>query len=183
MMTSPDNWLRRKALFAMFLALGIVLYVLEGLFPPLLPVPGAKLGLSSIIVIIAMLVLGYTDGIWLAMMRSILGSFIGGAFLSPGSILSLVGALVSAMVVAFALKFLRPALSLIGISILGAIAHNLTQLLLAFLLLIKSAALLYYLPFLLLFGLVSGSVTGLLAVYLVEQLPLTKAAWPQHNMW
>lgn len=166
----------------MLLALGIVFYVLEGLFPPLLPVPGAKLGLSSIIVLIAMLILGYKDGILLAAMRSILGSFIGGTFLSPGSILSLGGALVSAIVVALALKFLRPALSLIGISILGAIAHNLTQLLLAFLLYIKSQALLYYLPFLLLLGLVSGSVTGLLAVYVVEQLPLTKAAWPQHNM-
>lgn len=182
MTTSQDNWLRRKALFAVLLALGIVLYVLEGLFPPLLPAPGAKLGLSQIIVPITMLILGYKDGIWLAVMRSILGSFIGGTFLSPGAILSLGGALVSAIVMAFALKFLRPALSLIGISILGAIGHNLTQLLLAFILFIKSYALLYYMPFLLLFGLVSGSVTGLLAVYVVEQLPLTKVAWPQHNM-
>lgn len=160
----------------MFLALGTVFYVLEGLFPPLLPVPGAKLGLSSIIVLIAMLILGYKDGIWLAVMRSISGSFIGGTFLSPGFMLSLGGALVSAMVVALALKFLRPALSLIGISILGAISHNLTQLLLAFLLLIKSDALFYYLPFLLLFGLLSGAVTGLLAIYVVEQLPLARQA-------
>jgi heptaprenyl diphosphate synthase len=76
--TLPEAWLLARILFAALLALGIVVYVLEGFFPPLVPVPGAKLGLSNIVVLFAMLFLGYGSGIFLAIARSILGSFLAG---------------------------------------------------------------------------------------------------------
>ncbi len=166
----PEVWLRRRILFAALLALGIVLYVLEGLFPPLLPFPGAKLGLSNILVLFTMLFLGYKEGIFLALARSILGSFIAGTALAPGSLLSLAGGLASAFVVAVSLRFLRPPLGLIGVSILGAITHNVVQLLVAYFLFIQIGGLLYYLPVLLGLALLSGLVTGLIAVYLFERL-------------
>jgi uncharacterized membrane protein len=112
--TLPEAWLLARILFAALLALGIVVYVLEGFFPPLVPVPGAKLGLSNIVVLFAMLFLGYGSGILLAIARSILGSFLAGTLFSPGALLSLAGGLVSALVVAFSLKRLRPPLGLVG---------------------------------------------------------------------
>ncbi len=168
--TLPEAWLLKRILFAALLALGIVVYVLEGFFPPLVPVPGAKLGLSNIVVLFAMLFLGYGSGILLAIARSILGSFLAGTLFSPGALLSLTGGLVSALVVAFSLRRLRPPLGLVGVSILGAIAHNVTQLAVAYFLFVQVAGLFYYLPFMLILGLISGLITGLIAVYLFERL-------------
>jgi len=168
--TLPEVWLLKRILFAALLALGIVLYVLEGFFPPLVPVPGAKLGLSNILVLFTMLFLGSGAGIFLAVARSILGSFIAGTLLAPGALLGLAGGLVSALVVAFSLKRLRPPLGLVGVSILGAIAHNITQLAVAYMLFVQIQGLLYYLPILFVLGLISGLITGLIAVYLFERL-------------
>lgn len=167
----PEIWLLKRILFAALLALGIVLYVLEGLFPPLLPLPGAKLGLSNILVLFTMLFLGYKEGILLALARSILGSFISGTALAPGALLSLSGGLTSAIVVALSLKFLLPPLGLVGVSILGAVTHNVAQFLIVYFLFSQQVSgLFYYLPVLLFFALVSGLVTGLIAVYLFERL-------------
>ncbi len=168
--TLPEVWLLRRILFAALLALGIVLYVLEGFFPPLVPVPGAKLGLSNILVLFTMLFLGYGAGIFLAIARSVLGSFIAGTLLAPGALLSLAGGLGSALVVALALKKFRPAVGLVGVSILGAITHNVTQLVVAYFLFVQISGLFYYLPFMLIVGLISGLITGLIAVYLFERL-------------
>lgn len=168
--TLPEVWLLRRIIFAALLALAVVLHVLEGLFPPLLPIPGAKLGLSNILVLFTMLFLGYKEGIFLALARSLLGSFIAGTLLAPGALLSLSGGLVSALVVAVSLRFLRPPLGLVGVSILGALAHNVTQLFVAYLLFIQIEGLLYYLPLMLVLGLGSGLVTGFIAVYLFERL-------------
>jgi heptaprenyl diphosphate synthase len=168
--TLPEVWLLKRILFAALLALGIVLYVLEGFFPPLVPVPGAKLGLSNILVLFTMLFLGYSEGILLAIARSLLGSFIAGTLFAPGALLSLSGGLVSALVVAASLRYARPPLGLVGISVLGAMAHNVTQLVMAYLLFIQIKGLFYYLPFMLLLGLISGLVTGTIAVYLFERL-------------
>ncbi len=168
--TLPEAWLLKRILFAALLALGMVLYVLEGLFPPLVPVPGAKLGLSNILVLFTMLFLGYGEGILLAIARSVLGSFIAGTLLAPGALLSLSGGVVSALIVALSLRYLRPPLGLVGVSILGAIAHNVTQLCVAYFLFIQIKGLFYYLPFMVIVGLISGLVTGLIAIYLFERL-------------
>lgn len=168
--------LRRATVFAMLLALGVALWVLESLFPPPLPIPGAKLGLSNIVVLFTMSFLGYSEGIWLAVLRSLLGSLIGGTFLSIGFAMSLGGAVVSALAMALGLLWFRKILSLIGVSIIGAVVHNAAQLLLAYLLFIRRPEILYYLPFLLLAGLVTGAATGSILVYVDRRLALTGGA-------
>ncbi len=166
--------LRGVTTFAMLLALGVALWVLEALFPPPLPIPGAKLGLSNIVVLFTMLFLGYREGIWLAVLRTLLGSLIGGTFLSVGFAMSLGGAVASALAMALSLHFCGRLFSLIGISIIGAAVHNAAQLTLAYLLFIRQPEVLYYLPFLLLAGLVSGGVTGSILVYLDRRMALTR---------
>ncbi len=167
--------LRRVTTFAMLLALGVTLWVLEALFPPPLPIPGAKLGLSNIVVLFTMLFLGWREGIWLAVLRSLLGSLIGGSFLSVGFAISLGGAVASALAMALSLRLCGRLFSLIGVSIIGAVVHNATQLALVYLLFIRRPEVLYYLPFLLLAGLVSGAVTGSILAYLERRMALTGA--------
>lgn len=166
--------LRRVTTFAILLALGVALWVLEALLPPLLPLPGAKLGLSNIVVLFTMLLLGLREGVYLAILRSLLGSLIGGTFLSVGFFLSFGGAVASALAMALGLRLFRRTFSLIGISIIGAVVHNVTQLLLVYYLFIRQPGVLYYLPFLLWAGLASGVVTGAILVYLERRLALTR---------
>lgn len=165
--------LRRATTFAVLLALGVALWVLEALLPPPLPLPGAKLGLSNIVVLFTMLLLGLQAGIYLAVLRSLLGSLVGGTFLSVGFLLSFGGALASALAMALCLRFFGKIFSLIGISIIGAVVHNMAQLLLVYYLFIRQPGVLYYLPFLLWAGLVSGTVTGAILIYLERRLALT----------
>jgi len=96
----------------------------------------------------------------------LLGSLIGGMFLSPGFLLGLTGAVSSTLVMAFLLKRTN-CFSMIGISMAGAVAHNIGQLLAASLLL-QSSAVIYYLPVLLLTGIPTGILTGFLLNSLLE---------------
>ena len=170
-------------MFAMLLALGVTLWVLEALLPPPLPLPGAKLGLSNIVVLLTMLLLGRREGVYLAILRSLLGSIVGGTFLSVGFFLSCGGAVASALAMALSLHLLGRAFSLIGISIIGALVHNVTQLFLVYYLFVRQPGLLYYLPFLLMAGLISGAVTGALLIYLLRRLALTGDFWNTNIEW
>ncbi|MFQ6090865.1 MAG: Gx transporter family protein [Candidatus Bipolaricaulia bacterium] len=177
------NDLRRVTTFAVLLALGVALWVLETLLPPLLPLPGAKLGLSNIVVLFTMLSLGLWEGIYLAILRSLLGSLIGGTFLSVGFFLSFGGAVASALAMALCLRFFGRIFSLIGISIVGAVVHNMVQLLLVYYLFVRQPGILYYLPFLLWAGLLSGAVTGAILIYLQRRLALTGDFWDTNIEW
>lgn len=159
--TTLDPRLIRTLYFVMFLAMALALHVLEGSLPPPLPIPGVKLGLANVMTTAAMLTLGIGSGLALALVRTLLGSLIVGTFLSVGFFLSGAGALASATVTALALAWCRPALSLVGVSILSALAHNTAQLVLAWAVFIQQGALFYYLPVLWLLALGSGLVTGL----------------------
>lgn len=175
MSVTPDPALARTVTLAMLLAMALVLHVLEGTLPPPLPFPGVKLGLANVMTVVALLLLGPVAGLSLALGRSVLGGVIGGTFLSVGFFLSLGGGLASALVVLLALRWLRPALSLIGISVLGALTHNTVQLVLAWAFFIQQGALFYYLPLLWLLALVSGTATGLVLDELERRRVLTSA--------
>jgi len=166
--TTIDPRLHRLLLFVMLLAMAMGLQVLESMMPPPVPLPGIKLGLANLMTVLAILMLGPVSGVLLAATRSILGSLLLGTFLSVGFFLSVGGAIVSAIVIAIALKWLRPGLSLIGVSVLGALTHNTVQLGLAWVFFIQQGVLFYYLPMLWLLALISGTATGLV-LQAVEQ--------------
>jgi len=163
--TSPkstlDPELQRTLIFVMLLAMALVLSVLESMLPPPLPFPGVRLGLTNVMTVVTLLALGPRSGIALAALRSVLGGLFVGTFLSVGFFLSVGGALASAVVMALALRWLRPTLSLVGVSVLGSLTHNTVQLGLAWAFFVQQGALFYYLPVLWLLALVSGTLTGL----------------------
>lgn len=145
---------RRAALLGLLAALAAALSFLEGLLP-VIPIPGAKLGLSNIVIMYALTSLNLPCALALAVVKAAFALLRGGsAFL-----MSLAGGLLSTLVMAGALRLLHGRVSFIGVGILGAVAHNGAQLAVAMLLL--SPALIGYGPWLLLLAVAAGTATGL----------------------
>lgn len=167
---------KRLALDAMLTAAALALSYIEALFPPPLPLPGVKLGLANIATVFALDTLGAGDALRILVARCLLGALFAGN--ASALLFSLLGGL-SAMAVMIALERVKK-LSLFGVSIGGAAAHNCGQIAAAMLVLGNRAPL-HYLPFLLLVSLVSGTLTGFIASML--HTALEKAAWRKdgHN--
>ena len=174
--TTTDPRLHRLLTFVMLLAMAMGLQVLEAMIPPPVPLPGIKLGLANLMTVIAILMLGPVSGVLLAATRSILSSLILGTFLSVGFFLSVGGAIASAIVIVLALRWLRPMLSLIGVSVLGALTHNTVQLALAWVFFIQQGVLFYYLPVLWILALISGTATGLVLQAIEQRGVLTSVS-------
>ncbi len=153
-----DAGQHRLAFLALLVALGTVLYLMESFFVAVIPLPGAKLGLANIVTVLALLTFGVRDGLIVAFLRVLIGSFFSGLFLSPGFFLGLAGALVSTITMALLLRC-KGVFSMTGVSVGGAVGHNIGQLLMASLLL-QSSAVIYYVPVLLLLAIPTGMLTG-----------------------
>lgn len=143
---------------AVLLALAIVLSMAEALLLPPLGVPGAKWGLANIISLLVLLTFGFRAALVIAVVRVTLVSLLLGTFLGLGFWLSLGGGFFSAIVMGLALRL--PKFGLLGVSILGATAHNLAQLA-VYALVMGSTGIFYLLPPLLGFALLTGSITGM----------------------
>lgn len=151
----------KTALWGILAALAVALSFLESLLPAL-PVPGARLGLSNLASLFALTSLGTPAALGIALVKA------GFALLRGGTacVMSLCGGVLSTLIMAL---FLRVrCFSLWGISLAGAVAHNLGQLAAALVLL--DGSLLYYSPFLLLAALAAGSITGLTVQLLIPLL-------------
>lgn len=156
---------------AVLAALALALSYLESFFPPLLllPLPGVKLGLANIVTVYALYALGASSALAILVVRCLLGSLFAGN--ASALLFSLLGGL-AAMLVMIALHAL-PRLSVYGVSVGGAAAHNCGQVAAAMLTL-GSAAPLAYLPFLLLVSVFTGALTGFVAALLFRAM---RHAW------
>ena len=160
------------ALCGVLSALALGLSVLEGFFPLslLIPLPGVKLGLANIVTLFALYALGSRPALAILLTRCVLGSLFAGN--ASALLFSLLGGLAS-MGVMIALRRWDK-FSVFGVSLGGAAAHNVGQIAAAVIVL-DSAAVLGYLPLLLLVSLFTGALTGLLVSLLLratEHLPL-----------
>ena len=158
---------RSIALCAVLTALALGLSTLENLFPVTLvvPLPGVKLGLANIVTVYALYALGASSALAILVVRCLLGSLFAGN--ASALLFSLLGGL-AAMLVMIALHAL-PRLSVYGVSVGGAAAHNCGQVAAAMLTL-GSAAPLAYLPFLLLVSVFTGALTGFVAALLFRAM-------------
>ena len=158
----------RPARCAVLTALALALSAAEGLVPLtiLFPLPGLRLGLANLVTIYALCRLSGGEALLILTARCLLGALVGGNLMSLA--FSLSGGLLALGVMALALRI--SFLSLFGVSILGAAAHNTGQILAA-LAVLRSAAPLAYLPPLLVCSVVTGTVTGGICILLVHRLP------------
>lgn len=148
---------QRLALNALLCALAVILSWVETLIPPLpmLP-PGAKLGLSNIVTMYAVGSTGLVSALLICLFKALFAALTRG--LTAG-LMSLAGGICSTLMMALLLKRAH-GFGLIGTGISGALSHNLAQLGVTFLL--AGGAVGFYLPWLMLFSLLTGTLTGLL---------------------
>lgn len=146
---------KRAAKIGVFIALAMILSYLEAILPLSIGIPGVKLGLSNIVVVVSLYSLTVPETAGISLIRILLMGILFGNAVSlvyslSGGALSLVGMIIC--------KRLR--LSVIGVSIVGAVLHNVAQLAAAVVIL-QSSAIGYYLPILLISGLVTGFLIGI----------------------
>ena len=161
---------KQLTLCAVLTAMALALSYLENFFPLSLaiPIPGVKLGLANIVTVFALYVLGPGQAMLILLARCLLGAVFAGNM--KALIFSLLGG-VSAMLVMIGLSRWRR-LSVYGVSVGGAAAHNCGQVAAAVLTLGNTAPL-YYLPILLGVSLFTGALTGLVTACLFRALAHT----------
>ena len=152
---------RSIALCAVLTALALGLSTLESLFPVTLivPLPGVKLGLANIVTVFALYELGAVPALTILTARCLLGGLFAGNL--SALLFSLLGGF-TAMLAMIALRRCRR-LSVYGVSIGGAAAHNCGQIAAAACITLGNTMVLGYLPFLLAVSLVTGTLTGFVA--------------------
>ena len=160
------NDVRKLTLCAVLTAAALVTFVIELQLPPLTGVPGIKPGLANIFTLFALCWLGRGWAFALMMVRVVLGCVVTGRMMALGY--SLAGGALAYLVMA-ALLCVIPERQLWVVSMFGAMAHNLGQMLVARFV-AGVAAIWYYLPVLLLSALVTGLFTGLCAQLILKRL-------------
>ncbi len=148
---------------SLLVSLGIVFHYFEGLVINLPMMPGAKIGLANVVTLITLMFFGFGPGLWVSVLRSVAGGVILGTFPGVGFFMGVVGAVTSCIVMAVFIRSNFKLFSLIGISILGAITHNISQLA-VFYSVVQHSGVFFYAPYLILFGTGSGFLVGWLSI-------------------
>ena len=156
---------------AMLTALALGLSWMENVFPlaVMIPLPGVRLGLANVVTLFALYALGTPSAFLILLSRCLLGAMFAGNM--NALIFSVTGG-VTALLCMLLLSY-APRLSVYGVSIGGAAAHQCGQVAAAMLTLGNTAPL-YYLPVLLFVSLFTGTVTGLLSALLFRALNAVK---------
>jgi len=161
-------------LIAWLSALAIMIHLAESAFPS--PLPGIKPGFANIVTIIVWLHFGWRIGIWVSLLRVVIGSLLLGSFLSPTFFLSLSGALATIIVLSLASLLPGRGLSIFGLCLLSAIAHISGQFWLAFCWFIPHQALLHLYPILLTASFFMGTLSGIIGLRLVKYSNILKSS-------
>ncbi len=174
---------------ALLVAVACVLQASESMIPH--PFPGIRLGLANILTLTALVTLGWKAALQIAVLRTLLSSIIMGTFMSPAFILSFSGAVISTLVMAFLYSALslgnHRLLSIVGVSIIGALSHSATQLFLVYFLLIRNPGIFVLLPWLGIAAVITGWLNGTVARSICRKIESTKKeeseSWmkPGHN--
>ena len=156
---------KKLALCAVLAALALGLSTLENLFPVslVIPLPGVKLGLANIVTVFALYELGAAEALAILVTRCLLGGLFSGT--ATALLFSLLGGLCAMGIMIFLKRCHR--LSVYGVSIGGAAAHNVGQILAAVITL-GNTMVVGYLPFLLAVALITGSLTGFVVSLLLR---------------
>ena len=157
---------KRVALTGLLIALALILSYLESLVPLSFAVPGVKLGLPNIAVVFALYRLRTRTAAAISLLRVALAALLFGSVLSLAY--SAAGAVCSFAVMWLLRRSGR--FGCTGVSVAGAVVHNLAQIAAAALLL-ETASLTWYIPVLCLSGTIAGVCIGLLSALLIERIP------------
>ena len=152
---------------AFFTAFAIAIYVIESFIPK--PFPFMKLGLANMIVLLLLVSNNIKYAFIIIIGKTVVGGFFSGLFLSPTTLLSLGGSLCSFVIMAMFIKS-KVRFSIIGISVLGAVTHNMAQIAIVRSILIKENTIFYLTPLLILMGIVTGIIIGYIAKLFLDRI-------------
>lgn len=164
-----DSKLKDKLLeLSFYTACAGTIAIAESLIPK--PFPFLKIGLSNIVIILLVMKREEFSAILVLLGKILLSGLLVGTILMPTTLIALGSGLVSLlmMIIFSRLKF---GLSWVGISIIAAVVHNLMQLVIVRAILIYSNSLFELIPLLLILGIVTGTITGIIAITLKQRLP------------
>lgn len=155
----------RVAYFGVFTALALIFSYIETLVPISFGIPGVKLGLANLIIVIALYKIPLREVYVLSIVRVLLSGVLFGNYFSIAY--SLAGGLLSLTVMALLNK--SGGFSVIGISIAGGVCHNIGQLVVA-MIVVETFAMSYYMPVLLVAGLITGFLIGVVADQVLRRI-------------
>ena len=153
---------------ALMIALAFAFSYLESLIPFNFGIPGIKLGLANLIVIVALYTMSIKEALFISIVRILLsGLAFSGGF---AMIYSLIGGLLSFLIMLLAKKSNK--FSPIGVSALGGTVHNFGQIIVAAVVM-RTYRIIYCFPILMLVGLFTGIINGIIANIIIKRV--TKA--------
>jgi heptaprenyl diphosphate synthase len=158
---------------ALLAAYAIALHSAEKLIPS--PIPWLRFGFVNILTLTTLLLYGLKAGMMVTLIRVFVSSLFAGTFLGPAFALSLGGGVASTFVMWTARVLFGRLFSPIGISLLGALAHNIVQLFLAYLLFVRRLeAILFISPIIVFLGIVTGTFNGIVTVLIMQGIRVSR---------
>ncbi|MER2151226.1 MAG: Gx transporter family protein [Candidatus Limivicinus sp.] len=159
---------QKLTVMALTTAIALVLSFIESQIPAFVAVPGVKMGLPNIAIVYALYRLGWKEAAMISLTRVVLVSLLFGSAASflysfAGAVLSLLGMTLLKKTGKF---------TEIVVSVAGGVLHNIGQIAMASIIL-ETDALRYYLPFLLVSGILAGVVIGLISGILIRRIHLS----------
>jgi heptaprenyl diphosphate synthase len=165
-MISKRKSTRRLVLLSMLSACGLVLFVFESFLPIL---PWFRPGFGNVATLIALMMFGFGDAAKVTVLRVVLGALVLGRLFTPLFVFAFAGGLASVAVMGLAMRHTTRVFGPVGISVLGAVAHNMVQLAIAYLLFIKSAEIFIFTPVFLGAAVVTGTLVGIVAYMVFDK--------------
>ncbi len=156
---------KKIAFLGVFIALALICSYVESLIPFYFGIPGVKLGLTNIVVVIMLYTIGEKEAFAVSMLRIVLAGFLFGNLFSI--LYSLAGGLLSFLVMYLIKKF--GLLGVVPVSVCGGISHNIGQIVVAAFV-VENYNIFYYIPVLLIAGTITGFLIGIVGQEIILRL-------------
>ena len=166
-MKSGKNAAKKIAVLAIFTALSLIMFIIENQFPPMF-FPGAKMGLANIFSFAALIMYSPVEAFIIVAIRTGLGAVYAGNV--SALLYSFTGGVVSMAISSLLMYTVYPRISVMSVSVIAAVAHNITQVA-VFALLSGTTLIFGYLPYLILIGVLSGAIVGGVIMLVFKKIP------------
>jgi len=175
-MSLPNNQKRtftnsKLARLSLLIGLGLILFLVESFIPR--PLPWLKPGLAHVATLLAIYLMSNSAAMIVVVTRVIVGSLLLGSLFNPAFMLALAGGIAATSAMGLVYRYFSRTFSIFGISILGAVVHNLTQLSLVALLLVHRIETFYLAPFMILTSIFTGFIVAFVSYLLISRIRLT----------
>ena len=164
----------RQRNLALLAGLSVALYTVENLIP--LPLPWLRIGVGNIGVLLALYMLSPLDGFFVLLIKVVIGSLLSGRFLSPFFLFALGAGVPSYWIMVAVKKLFGRWFGPVGVSVAGAVSHNIFQLAIAYLIVVQSVTIFYLAPILVVLGTVSGALIGAAVRSILPHLGIDKTS-------